>query len=172
MNQIAKEIEYNSKLQEIILAKRRQFRIKTIATQPLNIPPEGNQPFNEIGSVLGQGTAGTTPIILSFEMPDGYDGVIKWIILQYTGTNFINNSGTLIFALRINGLYIKGYHNIRSQFSGTSNGLEIDPGIAIKSGNLIEIICTVDPFFVPEGASEIIGGVSGYLYPNGVARTN
>jgi len=172
MNQIGREIDYVAKLQNIILHNRRQARKKNLAQEPFNTPPEGNVPMNELGSVAGQGTAASTPILLSFTVPDGWDGLIRWLIIQYTGTNFVNNSGNLIWALRVNGLYIKGYHNLRSQFSGTSNGLEIDPGIQIKSGNLVEIIVTVDPAFVPEGGSELIAGVSGYLYPNGVARTN
>lgn len=172
MNQIGREMEYCATLQDIILANRRSNRRRNLAQEPFNTPPEGNQPMNELGSVLGQGTANTTPILLSFTIPDGWDGLIKWIILQYTGTNFINNSGSLTWALRVNGLYIKGYHNIKSQFSGTSNGLEINPGIVVKSGNLVEIICSVSNVFVPEGGSELIGGVSGYIYPNGVARTN
>lgn len=172
MNQIGFEIEYVAKLQNIILQKRRHQRNKNITNEPYVTPPEGNVPMNEINAVAGAGTAGTTPILLSYNVPLGWDGLIKWFINQYTGTNFVNNSGNLEWALRVNGLYIKGYHKIRSQFSGTSNGLEVDPGIIIKSGDLVEIIVSVDPFFVPEGGSELIGGVTGYLYPNGVARTN
>lgn len=172
MNQIAREMDYVAKMQQIILGRRASFRQKNSSLEPYNNPPEGNAPLNEVDSVAGAGTAGTTPIVLSFIVPDGWDGLLKWIKPQYTGNNFINNSGMLIWALRVNGLYIKGYQNIRSQFTGTDNGTVISPGIIIKSGQLIEIICTVDPTFVPDGGSEIIAGLSGYYYPNGIARTN
>lgn len=172
MNQIGKELDYVAKMQGIICTKKRIARQKNLALEPFNTPPEGNVPMNEIGSVAGQGTAGTSPIIMSFLVPDGWDGLLQWIITQYTGTNLINNRGSLIWALRVNGLYIKGYHNIKSQFTGTSNGLSISPGVIVKSSQLVEIICTVDPTFTPEGGSEILGGVSGFFYPNGIARTN
>lgn len=172
MNQIAREIDYVAKMQNILLSNKRKQRLKNVANEPFNTPPEANAPLNEVGSVDGAGTAGTTPIILSFDVPDGWDGLIQWIKVQYTGSNFINNSGSLIWALRVDGLYIKGYQDLRSQFQGTENGLKISPGIIIKSDQLIEIICTVDPTFVPQGGSQIIAGVSGFYYPNGIARTN
>jgi hypothetical protein len=172
MNQIAREIDYIAKMQNIILTKRRLFRLKNVANEPFNTPPEGNAPLNEVGSVAGAGTAGTSPIILAFRVPDGWDGLIQWIKVQYTGSNFVNNSGQLEWALSIEGLFIKGYHALRSQFQGTENGLKISPGAIIKGGQRINIICSVDPNFIPQGGSQIIAGVSGFYYPNGVARTN
>lgn len=172
MNQIAREIDYVARMQNIILSKRRQYRLKNVANEPFNTPPEGNAPLNEVGSVAGQGTAGTTPVIMDFVVPDGWDGLIQWIKVQYTGANFVNNSGQLEWALSVDGLFIKGYHAIRSQFQGTENGLKISPGIIIKSGQDIQIICTVNGVFVPQGGSQIIAGVSGFYYPNGIARTN
>lgn len=172
MNQIAREIDYVAKMQNITSTRKRLARQKNLALEPFNTPPEGNVPLQGIDSVAGAGTAGSSPIILAFTVPNGWDGLLKWIINQYTGTNFVNNSGNLEWALRINGLYIQGYNHIRSQFTGTTNGTEIDPGIPIKSTQLVEIICTVDPTFVPDGGSELIAGVSGYIYPNGIARTN
>ena len=172
MNQIAKEIDFVARMQNIILTRRRVARLKNLALEPFNTPPEGNQPLNELGSVAGQGTAGTTPILVSFVTPNGWDGLIRFIVNQYNGTNFVNNSGMLIWALRINGLYIMGYEDIRSQFGGNNNGAEILPGVPIKSGQLVEVVCTVDPVFVPEGGTQLIAQITGFLYPNGIARTN
>lgn len=172
MNQIGREIDYLAKMQGIILTKRRLHRAKNVANEPFNTPPEGNAPLNEVGSVDGAGSAGTTPIVLSFMVPEGWDGLLQWIKVQYTGSNFVNNSQLLIWALRVEGCYIKGYQSIASQFTGTENGLKISPGIIIKTRQLVEIICTVDPTFVPQGGSQIIAGVSGFYYPTGVARTN
>jgi hypothetical protein len=172
MNQIAREIDYIAKLQGIILTKKRMVRLKNLAMEPFNTPPEGNVPFNEVGSIAGPGTPGTTPILLSVKVPDGWDGLIRFFLPQYTGTNFVNNSANLIWALRIDGLYIKGYQSIGSQFGESPNGMTISPGIIVKSSQLIEVICTVDPGFVPDGGSEIIAQISGFYYPVGVARTN
>lgn len=172
MNQIAKEIDFVARMQNIVLTRKRIARMKNLAMEPFNTPPEGNVPLNQLGSVAGAGTASTSPILLSFVVPYGWDGLIRFIINQYTGTNFTNNSGMLIWALRINGLYVMGYEDIRSQFGGNTNGAEIIPGIPVKSGQLVEVICTVSPIFVPDGGSQLIAQVTGFLYPNGVARTN
>jgi hypothetical protein len=172
MNAIGQQIDYVAKMSNMVMQKRRIARQKNLAMEPYNTPPEGNAPFNEVGSVDGPGTAGSTPILLSFIVPQGWDGVIRHIINEYTGNNFINNSDQLVWALRVNGLYIKGYQNIQSQFTGSTNGATITPGILVKSGQLIEIICSVDPVFVPSGGSQIIAGVDGFYYPSGIARTN
>ena len=172
MNQIGREMDFLAKMQQIVFAKRRARRMKNLALEPYNTAPEGNVPFNQISSAAGPGTAGSTVALLSFVVPNGYDGVIRWLINQYTGTNFVNNSGSLIWMVRVNGLYIDGYQNITSQFTGTTNGFQIDPGILVKSGQLIEVLVRVDQLFVPEGGSQLIAGLSGYYYPNAVARTN
>jgi len=53
-----------------------------------------------------------------------------------------------------------------------SGGLKIHPGVIVKSGQLVEIVATVDTGFTPDAQSEILAGVAGFHYPNGIARTN
>jgi hypothetical protein len=171
MNTIGRELDYMARLQQLIYGKKRKARMANLAQEPYNTPPEGNEPFNNITSIAGQGTGGTTPIVLSFPSPFGWDGLIQWFLNQYTGSNFVNGSQSLIWAIRIDGCYVKGYQDIRTQFTGSPNGERISPGIRFKSGQLVEVICTVDPTFVPQGGSNIIAGCTGYFYPKGSVRT-
>ncbi len=172
MNQIARELDYIAKMQDILFTRMRKNRQKNVALIPWNTPPEGSQPLNEFDGVAGVGTSGTTVTIMSYVEPDGWDGLIQTIITDYTGTNLIPNSGSIIWALRVNGLYIKGYQNIKSNYGDLSNGLRIHPGVVVKSGQLVEMVATITNAFVPDNDSEILGGVAGFHYPNGVARTN
>lgn len=172
MNQIARELDYIAKMQDAIYTRRRTERARNITTEPFNIPPEGNAPFNPMGAVAGVGTTGTTVTILSVRVPNGWDGIIKELMTGYTGTNFTQGSGNLSFGLRINGMFVMNYENILFTIGDMQNGMKILPGIIVKSGQLIELVCTVGAGFIPQNSSQLTGGWTGYYYPNGIARTN
>ena len=175
LNQIAKELDYIAKMQDLVFTRRRKQRLKNVALIPWNTPPEGSVPLNEFDGEAGAGQGGgatTTTVIMSYVQPEGWDGLIQTIVTDYTGTNLIPNSGDIVWALRVNGLYIKGYQNIKANYGDLSGGLKIHPGVIVKSGQLVEIVATVDTGFTPDAQSEILAGVAGFHYPNGIARTN
>lgn len=172
ITQIGQELDYIARMQAAIYTKKRQNRQKNVALEPYNTPPEGNQPFNYFNGTPGQGTTGTVVIPTSFRVPNGWDGLINSIVTRYTGTNFIEASGQLIWGIRIDGAFVMGYEAITTSLGDLSGGWKITPGIIIKSGQLVELICTVDAAFVPQNVSVILGALAGYFYPNGIARTN
>jgi hypothetical protein len=173
-NQIAREIDYVARMQDIIYTKRRQQRLKNVALEPYNTPPEGSLPFNLVGSIDGAGAGGlgATFVIAGERVPFGWDIYLQTIMTQYTGTNLVPTSGDIEWALRIDGLYIQGYNHITAEYGDFSFGLKVNPGVLAKSGQLIEIVATLVQTFTPDGGSKVIAGVSGIQYANGIARSN
>jgi len=47
LNQIAKELDYIAKMQDLVFTRRRKQRLKNVALIPWNTPPEGSVPLNE-----------------------------------------------------------------------------------------------------------------------------
>lgn len=172
MNDIGQELAYIAKMQNLIYTKKRVKRQKNVALEPYNTPPEGSQPFDYFNGVNGQGTTGTTVTTTSFRVPNGWDGLIQNYLTRYTGTNFVEASGQLSWGIRVDGMFIMNYENITVTSGDVSGGRRITPGIIVKSGQLVELVCTVLGTFVPQNTSVIMGGLIGFFYPNGIARTN
>lgn len=172
MTEIGRELDYIARMQSVIYTKKRQNRQKNLALEPYNTPPEGSQPFNFFSGAAGQGTSGTLVTPAFFTVPNGWDGLIDSIITKYTGTNFVEASNQLQWGIRVDGAYVMGYEGIVVSLGDLSGGWRIKPGIIIKSGQLVEVTCMVNATFVPQNTSVIMGGVAGFFYPNGIARTN
>lgn len=170
-NQVTVELEYIARMQSIVLMERKRIRLRNVALQPWNSPPEGHRPFDEMGTQPATGTSGTQVVIASFRVRKGYDGIIKKLTFNYQGNNFHPGSGELYYGVRIDGVYAHNYGTIAVDIGDTQNGKEVIGGIEIKSGQLVELTVDVAAAFVPQDVS-FFAGAQGYFYPNGVARTN
>lgn len=130
--------------------------------------PPGSVSFNEKGFLqLPPAALDTDVILLSFNIPRGYDGVIKWI------TNTIMNTvpafvpGDLIWKINADGRPIRNYGNIMQQNGTVAQGCEVSP-LRVFSGQLITL-AVQEVSTGPSGGTlsgQTVGGLAGYYYPS------
>lgn len=122
---------------------------------------EGNEPFDYQGLVAVPGIGGNA-VVLTFTVPQGYDGLITAVSHFYTGGGFVAGSGDLIWRYSIDGRPIKNYNNILFEFGDASNLRPIN-NLRIYSGQVITL--TVLHINNPALGADIIGTIMGKFYP-------
>ena len=100
--------------------------------------PPGAVPFDEAGSItLGATpTPGVDQTVVSFTVPQGFDGVINWISCNVSDPAFINGSGDLIWKILINGRPVRNFGNITVQKGTIAHGRQVSP-IRLFSGDVV-----------------------------------
>lgn len=130
--------------------------------------PPGSVPFDEQGTIpLADVPApGVDVPVLVMTVPQGYDGVIKWIsnnVLVTTGLNPPPIPGfDLRWKILINGRALRNFGNMMFQKGTPAQGRQISP-IRIFSGDIIT-------FTVEQRSGNLMGNdtlcsLSGYFYP-------
>jgi len=124
--------------------------------------PPGSIPFDEQNTIPIPLTPGVDVPVLTMVVPQGYDGVIKWI------SNNVNHevppfdAGELIWKIIINGRPVRNFGNILQQKGTIAQGREISP-IRVFSGDVV--VYTVQTAGII-GFGETICSLTGYFYPS------
>lgn len=104
---------------------------------------------------------GATADIISFTVPDGFNGVIQRIANTYVGAGFVEGSGSVIWQILANGGVVRNYDNMVASLGSVSNPSQIS-GILIKEGQLIELAVSNISVIV---AGQLVGGrLGGFFY--------
>ncbi len=136
------------------------------AFPPWEVPPPGSQPFDYVGVISTPAAGSTDQLVLSFQVPFGWDGTIKKITNVYTGPGFNEGSGDLIWRIRRDGQFVKNYDAIVVTFGDVQNGREVlGPGIVVLSTQLVEYTLDVAGGFAPGPGTNIYCAFSGYFWP-------
>lgn len=132
--------------------------------------PRTARRFQEQSSVvLGNLPApGTDSAIITFEVPQGMDGVLSNHFQMYTGAGFIEGSGDIAWRIRINRTFLKDYSNME-----TSLGNNVSPiifsrgGIRVSSQDEVSYIVNLGPNALVnlDFTARIAVSISGYYYP-------
>lgn len=128
---------------------------------PWIYPPKGYLSFDEQG-VAALGLVGTTVNILVFQVPQGYDGVIKKISHNTSFGGFINGSGDLAWRINIGGVMVKNYGNMLSEMGSQQIPREI-AGIRVFAGQ--PIIYQVNHVANVALAGNVVCSLGGWFYP-------
>lgn len=123
--------------------------------------PEGTVPYDEENKAT-LGAVGDTNIILSFQVPIGYDGVIKYLGWYFAGGGFVDGSGDLVLQILHNSTPIKNFSNITVQ-KGTPRMPKPVNSIRIYSGETITM--TVKHAANALLVGDVVGNLVGYFYP-------
>jgi hypothetical protein len=109
----------------------------------VKMPPQGKR-FSEIKSVPLPPFNGADSVVGSFVVPQGYDGVIKSVIFNYTGTGFQEGSGDISWRLQVNQHYVKDYGNVQTQIGSLTLPYPGSAGeILIQSNDLVQFITNI-----------------------------
>jgi hypothetical protein len=149
------------KLQNGFLSEEVYNPTESFPRRPWIDEPSGSLPFDEQGG-QALGIIGTVTIVLDFYVPNGMDGVIKWISCN-TVFPFNNFSGDLVWQILQNGRAIRNFDNIRAEKGTIQIPRPISP-IRIYSGDHIQFVVNHVANVALNG--QIVCSLNGYFYPN------
>ena len=97
-----------------------------VTTSPfIEMPPDGI-PFNELGwqplPALGASVA-----VISFQVPTGNNGVIRWLGNEYLGPEFVEGNGSVYWQIQADGVPITNFQNILGSLGSPSSPSETAP---------------------------------------------
>jgi hypothetical protein len=126
--------------------------------------PPGSVPFDEQDSISAPTTAGADVAVLTVIVPQGYDGIIRWVSNNVAGSTAFT-SGTFIWKININGRPVRNFGRIVQEKGTIYQGREISP-IRVFSGDTITYTVQLAVGFTVTGTLEIICSLTGYYYPS------
>ena len=127
--------------------------------------PPGSVPFDEQDTLTPiPVTPGVDTTVLQMIVPQGYDGVIKWISNNVLMQTPLFVSGDLIWKININNRPVRNFGNIRQEKGTIFQGREISP-IRIFSGNVVTYTVQLTPGSSLSGG-ETVCSLTGYYFPS------
>lgn len=123
--------------------------------------PDGSVPF-DYETVAALPAIGASAVVVSFTVPDGYDGVINAYSWNFTGGGFTEGSGDLQAQVLNNGAPVRNYDNILVEKGSTAIPRPIAP-LRIYSGRTYSLIINHIANNLLTG--NIVGSFVGYFYP-------
>ena len=128
-----------------------------------NEEPPGSVPFDEQGSA----DIATLPLdvdvpVVSFTVPHGYDGIIRWISNNLVGNTVPITGQAIIWKILINGRAARNFGLITQQKGTIAQGREISP-LHIFSGDLVQytVMATLGGL-----DGETVCSLTGYYFPS------
>lgn len=132
-----------------------------VASQPpwLAMPASGI-PYNEVNYVPLP-AIGAEANVIRFVVPDGMNGVIKWIGNNFVGGGWVEGSGNVVWRIEADGMAIRNHENIISSLGNPSAPTETAP-IRIHEGQVITLV--VRNVNVAVAGQQSGGRLSGWFY--------
>ena len=131
------------------------------AIPPWERSPEGHVPFDHQG-VVALPLVGAVANVLTFVVPQGFDGVVERFSLNFTAGGFIAGSGDIVWRIFQDNKGVKNYSNIQSELGTLQIARPID-NMRLFSGQTILITVTHVANAALNG--DVIATMAGYYYP-------
>lgn len=106
---------------------------------------------------------GAQATVVTFTVPDGYDGLLEEFSISFTGGGFVNGSGDVVFRLLRNLAPVRNFENMISEYGTQDTPVDIGR-IRIFGGNIY--IIQVDHIANAGLNGNVVGALRGYYYPN------
>ena len=125
-------------------------------------PPTGHVTFDEQGVAAVPLIVAAPVVVLTFTVPQGYDGVIERISNNYIAGGFVSGSGDLIWRILTDNRPLKNFAVITAEL-GTLQVPRPVSQIRLYSGQVVQYV-------VDHIANAALGGntictLAGYYYP-------
>lgn len=133
----------------------------TTTQRPWVSEPMGSVPFDEQGELaLGGLVVGVDTVVMQFKVPQGFDGVIKWISNNLIGGTFA--PGDLIWKITVNNRAVRNFGFITQEKGTITQGRQVSP-IRIFSGDLVGYAVQA---VTGAATGMTVCSLSGYFYPS------
>lgn len=147
-----------------VLKRRKGYPTNPVS--PENQMPINGQRLDQVADIALPAANSTDTLVLTYRVPQGYDGVILSLVNYWTGTGFVDGSGDLIWRIQVNENWLKNFGNIRYTLGSLQNRYPLEGAYyRIKAGDLIRYYVRHRTGSVLSGGN-IITGIGGYIYPN------
>jgi hypothetical protein len=164
-------------------ALAEELRMRSIQFPPLcAIPPEYCNllpweddaaipheavPFNPTLGITTPAPAAGDQTVVSLRVPYGYDGLLTGIWWLYSGINFVQGSGDIIWRVQVNQRYVKDLSNVLFQLGNPKTPIPLTEGVILFSGQTVRIVVNVPNLSgqIQVGASTISAGLLGFYWP-------
>jgi hypothetical protein len=132
----------------------------------VKMPPQAKR-FSYIEGLPLPGTSGVDVLILSYRVPLGYDGVINFIVQNYTGQGFQEGSGDLVWRLQLNERYVKNLGNTNTQIGTLTQGPQSpNAQVIVQSNQLVQYFVNLGPNALANlNGGRVIVSTWGYWWP-------
>lgn len=117
--------------------------------------------FDRVGVIATPAVGPVDTVVVSFAMPPGYTGVVRWLSNIFLGAGFTDGSGNLIWRVLRDGQAVEDYENITAQL-GT---LPIPTDTFIPIGENQTVSITITTIVLPGGGTSIGGRLKGWRWP-------
>jgi hypothetical protein len=135
---------------------------------PNAVPIPGEMAGLPLTSISGGGPFnGEDTLLLSIQVPSGYDGVINRFVATTTDvTGHVDFSGDIVWRLEYGVRYAKTLGNVTNTYGSFTNALLIPGVYSIKviSGQTIQVFVSI-PSMSPVAGGSVSAGVFGWFYP-------
>lgn len=125
--------------------------------------PQNFLSYDEFGLVALPASPSVDATILSMLVPDGYDGVIKTISLNFTGGGFVQGSGDIVWRILIDGQAVRNFSNITTEKGSPEQPRPLSGGIRVFSGQLVTAVVNHASNVGLSG--DATAGFGGWFYP-------
>jgi hypothetical protein len=133
----------------------------------VKMPVQGKR-FSYINSIpLPVSGYGTDQLVLSFLVPLGWDGVINYVVQNYTGQGFQEGSGDLTWRLQLNERYVKNLGSTTTQIGTLTSGpISPNTSIVVLSNQLVQYWVNVAASAAADlNGGRIIASCWGWFWP-------
>lgn len=142
---------------------------------PWLVPPNGAQPFDYQGLIatpavgpnftsiinIDQNSAGSAT---GWTVPIGYYAVIRNITHNIVGPGFVQGSGSLIWQFRVNGVPVKGFGAILTEFGNITLFMRpIPAGLTLTPNDHFEYLVRNVAYLA--GGTQVVATINGWLWP-------
>lgn len=142
------------------------FNTQGLVSPPWVVPPDGYKSFDYAMAIPTPAVVGVDTPIVSFNVPQGMDGVIKRISNGLAGIGFVDGGGDIVWRIFIDGSPVQGYDNITVRLGEINNPTLIE-GIRIRSNQAVSLVVNNVTGLIPVGGTQATGRLGGYFYPGG-----
>lgn len=142
----------------------------TCGREPWKEMPAAAKRFQKTGSIANPGVEGVDFQVLSFQVPNAWDGVLITITNQWDGAGFVDGSGDLVWRVQFDNQWFKDLENILITLGRLENPYELEgAGYRLLTNQTIR-------YFVRLGAGalarldpngRVTCACSGWFYPRG-----
>lgn len=125
-----------------------------------------SQPISAF-QVVGGDFSGVDVVLGQFVVPNGYDGALNRFVCQFTGSGFLDFTGSVVWRVLVNNRYARNLGNVQNTFGSFQAAFAV-PGtdnIRLVSQQTVTLIANIPAGSPVAGPGVVAAGAFGWFYP-------